>query len=63
MVVVSHHGGRGWSLLESQCATNGRCQDHSQDDTADDDHDLLLQGEKQRSERRQCGRHLVVKTA
>lgn len=37
----------GWrSVLETQRAADGRCQDHAQDDAADDDHDLLLQGDR-----------------
>ena len=45
-VGVSRHSGRRRSVLEAQRAADGRRQDHAQDDAADDDHDLLLQGDR-----------------
>jgi len=43
-VGVGHRGSRWWSVLEAQRSADGRRQDHAEDDAADDDHDLLLQG-------------------
>lgn len=49
--MFGRHGSRWRSALHAQRATDGRRQDHAEDDTADDDHDLLLRGD----DRKQSG--------
>lgn len=49
--VVTAAGWRG--ILEAQRATDGRRQDDAQDDAADDDHDLLLQGDETQEGRKE----------
>lgn len=50
-VGVGRHSGRWRSILEAQRASDGWRQDHAQDDAADDDHDLLLQGDRRHTVR------------